>query len=54
MLLLFKKVCRAYFYTYPETVTFYVLEYRRHYDKESLKGTKYEYLLEKDKELFEE
>ena len=54
MLLLFKKVCRAYFYTYPETVAFYILEYRRHYDRESLKGTKYEYLLEEDKELYEE
>ena len=54
MLLLFKKVCRAYFYTYPETVAFYFLEYRKHYDRESLKGTKYEYLLEEDKELYED
>ena len=54
MLLLFKKVCRAYFYTYPETVTFYILEYRRHYDKESLKGTKYEYMLDEDKQLYED
>ena len=52
MLLLFKKVCRAYFYTYPETVAFYIFEYRKRYDRESLKGTKYEYLLEEDKELF--
>lgn len=48
MLLLFKKVCRAYFYTYPETVAFYIMEYRKEYDRESLKGTKYEYLLEED------
>jgi hypothetical protein len=54
MLLLFKKVCRAYFYTYPETVAFYILEYRKRYDRESLKGTKYEYLLEEDKELYED
>lgn len=54
MLLLFKKVCCAYFYTYPKTVTFYILEYRRHYDKESLKGTKYEYMLDEDKQLYEE
>ena len=54
MLLLFKKVCRAYFYTYPETVAFYILEYRRYYDRESLKGTKYEYLLEENKELYDE
>jgi hypothetical protein len=54
MLLLFKKVCRTYFYTYPETVGFYILEYRKEYDRESLKGTQYEYLLEEDKELYEE
>lgn len=54
MLLLFKKVCCAYFYTYPETVTFYILEYHRHYDKESLKGTKYEYMLDEDKQLYED
>lgn len=54
MLLLYKKVCRAYFYTYPETVAFYILEYRKRYDRESLKGTKYEYLLEEDKELYED
>ena len=54
MLLLYKKVCRAYFYTYPETVAFYILEYRKRYDRESLKGTKYEYLLEENKELYED
>ena len=54
MLLLFKKVCRAYFYTYPETIAFYIMEYRKEYDRESLKGTKYEYLLEEDKKLNEE
>ena len=54
MLLLFKKVCRAYFYTYPETVAFYILEYRKRYDRGSLKGTKYEYFLEEDKELYED
>ena len=54
MLLLFKKVCRAYFYTYPEVVGFYIMEYRKEYDRESLKGTKYEYLLEEDKELYED
>ena len=54
MLLLFKKVCRAYFYIYPETVAFYILEYRKRYDRGNLKGTKYEYLLEEDKELYED
>lgn len=54
MLVLFKKVCRTYLYTYPEVVGFYIMEYRKEYDRESLKGTKYEYLLEEDKELYEE
>jgi len=52
MLLLFKKVCRTYLYEYP-VVGFYIMEYRKEYDRESLKGTKYEYLLEEDKEMFE-
>ena len=51
MLLLFKKVCRKYFYQYPETIAFYILEYRKEYDRESLKGTEYEYLLKEDEEL---
>ena len=54
MLLLFKKVCRTYLYTYPEVVGFYIMEYRKEYDRESLKGTKYEYLLEEDKEFYED
>ena len=54
MLLLFKKVCRKYFYKYPETIAFYILEYRKEYDRESLKGTEYEYLLEEDEELYGE
>ena len=54
MLVLFKKVCRTYLCTYPEVVEFYIMEYRKEYDRESLKGTKYEYLLEEDKELYEE
>ena len=49
MLLLFKKVCRAYFNTYPETISFYILEYRKIYDRKSLNGTPYEYLLEAEK-----
>ena len=54
MLLLFKKVCRTYLYTYPEMVGFYIMKYRKEYDRESLKGTKYEYLLEENKELYDE
>ncbi len=46
MLELYKKVCRTYFYTYPNTIAFYIMEYRKEYDRESLKGTEYEYLLE--------
>lgn len=49
MPLLFKKVCRVYLCTYPETVGFYILEYRKTYDRGSLKGTQYEYLLEGNK-----
>ena len=54
MLLLFKKVCRTYLYTYPEVVGFYIMEYRKEYDRKSLKGTKYEYLLDENKELYED
>lgn len=50
MLLLFKKVCRTYLYTYPEVVGYYILEYKKEYDRKSLKGTEYEYLLDEDKE----
>ena len=35
MLLLFKKVCLTYLYTYPEVVGFYIMEYRNEYDRES-------------------
>ena len=54
MLQLFKQVCRKYIYKYLETIAFYILEYRKEFDRESLKGTEYEYLLEEDKELFDE
>ena len=46
MLELYKRVCRAYWQTYPETIVFYIMEYRRWYDPESLIGTEYEYLLD--------
>ena len=42
---LFKRVCRAYWQIYPETVAFYIMEYRIEYDPESLIGTEYEHLL---------
>ena len=45
MLNLYKRVCRAYWNTYPETVAYYIMEYRVFYDPESLIGTEYEYLL---------
>ena len=47
MLGLYKKVCRAYWKSYPETVAFYIMEYRILYDPESLIGTEYEYMLNK-------
>lgn len=45
MLALYKRVCRTYWQTYPESITFYIMEYRKEYDPESLIGTEYEYLL---------
>ena len=45
MLGLYKQVCRAYWQKYPESIAFYIMEYRKEYDPESLKGTKWEYLL---------
>ena len=46
VLLLFKRVCRAYWQTYPEDIAWYIMEYRKWYDPESLVGTEYEYLLD--------
>lgn len=54
MLGLYKQVCRAYWQKYPETIAFYIMEYRKWYDPESLKGTKWEYLLNEDKDFEEE
>ena len=48
ILKLYKQVCRAYWQIYPETITFYIMEYRKEYDRESLIGTEYEYLLHED------
>ena len=45
MLAVYKRVCRAYWQTYPESIAFYIMEYRKEYDPDSLIGTKYEYLL---------
>lgn len=45
MLALYKRVCRTYWQTYPESIAFYIMEYRKEYDPESLIGTEYEYLL---------
>ena len=45
MLLLYKSVCRAYWQVYPDSIAFYIMEYRKEYDPESLVGTEYEYLL---------
>ena len=46
MLKLYKRVCRAYWQIYPETIAYYIMEYRKWYDPESLIGTEYEYLLD--------
>ena len=48
ILKLYKQVCRAYWQINPETIAFYIMEYRKEYDRESLIGTEYEYLLHED------
>ena len=53
ILLMYKKVCRRFVYEYPETISFYIMEYRKEYDRESLVGTEYEYLLHEDNDLFD-
>ena len=45
MLKLYKKICRTFWQTYPDSIAFYIMEYRKEYDPESLVGTEYEYLL---------
>ena len=45
MLQLYKKVCRTFWQIYPDSIAFYIMEYRKEYDPESLVGTEYEYLL---------
>ena len=54
MLALYKRVCRTFWQTYPESIAFYIMEYRKEYDPESLIGMEYEYMLnEYDDKLFE-
>lgn len=53
MLALYKRVCRTFWQTYPDSIAFYIMEYRKEYEPESLSGTKYEYLLHEDDKLFE-
>ena len=48
MLKLYTQVCRTYWKIYPESIAFYIMEYRKEYDRESLIGTEYEYLLHED------
>jgi len=50
MLAIYKRVCRTFWQTYPESIAFYIMEYRKEYDPESLAGTKYEYLLHENDE----
>lgn len=53
MLQLYKQVCRAYWKIYPDSIAFYIMEYRKEYDPESLIGTAYEYLLHENEETNE-
>ena len=41
ILLLYRRVCRHYFQIYPDSIAWYIMEYRKEYDRESLIGTKY-------------
>ncbi len=50
ILLLYRRVCRHYFKIYPESIAWYIMEYRKGYDRESLIGTEYEYLLHENEE----
>lgn len=45
MLKLYKQVCRTFWPVYPDSIAFYIMEYRKEYDPESLMGTEYEHLL---------
>lgn len=53
MLLLYKQVCRTYCKNYPESISFYILEYKKEYEPESLIGTEYEYLLHEEDDIEE-
>ena len=35
MLQLYKQVCRTFWQTYPDSIAFYIMEYRKEYDPES-------------------
>ena len=37
-----------------KTISFYIMEYRKEYDRENLVGTEYEYLLHEDDYLYDE
>ena len=50
ILQLYKKVCRAYWKIYPTSIAFFIMEYRKEYNPDSLVGTEYEYLLHEDDE----
>ena len=54
ILLMYKQVCRRFVYEYPDTISYYIMEYRKEYDRKSLIGiSEYEYLLHEDNELFD-
>ena len=50
ILLLYRRICRHYFQVYPESIAWSIMEYRKEYDRGSLVGTEYEYLLHEDDE----
>ena len=53
MLQLYKQVCRSFWKIYPESITFYIMEYKKEFDPDSLIGTEYEYLLHNEDNMEE-
>lgn len=47
----YKQVCRSYWQMYPDSIAYYIMDYRKYYDPESLVGTKCEYLLDEFKDI---
>ena len=38
ILLMYKKVCRRFVYDYPETISYYIMEYRKEFEYDTMGG----------------